>query len=125
MASAVVEDSLQIETLQMRTTNAMNVGGLPALGTSLENLTAQCFGSDPANRELLGGASESSGEKSKYPWIFDAMDVVNRAEDVQVFESAAAMRFGPRYYTDEQFDRIRRATAERVTPVASPIPLDD
>jgi len=46
-------------------------------------------------------------------------------EEATVFESPDAMRFGPRYYSDEQFERIHRATAERAEPVAPPIPLDD
>lgn len=45
-------------------------------------------------------------------------------EAPQIFPSDDAMRFGPRHYTDEQFDRIRRATAERGESVAPPIPLD-
>jgi hypothetical protein len=83
---------------------------------------------DQAAGELFpGGAWEPSttNEDRGHGWRLLTVEAVSADEDVQVYESSDAMRFGPRRYTDEQFDHIRRATAERSGPSAAPIPLDD
>lgn len=44
---------------------------------------------------------------------------------VEVFESELEMRLGPRRYTPEQMEQIRRATAERQPLPAEPLPFVD
>lgn len=83
---------------------------------------------DPAAGELFPGEvwEPSSGNEDRgRGWRLVTVKPVAEDEDLQVYESSDAMRFGPRFYTDEQFEHIRRVTAERGDPAAVPIPLDD
>lgn len=79
---------------------------------------------DPASRELFGDATERQMPMTRVGWVFNTLEQISDGEKVTVFESSDAMRFGPRYYSDEQFKRIHRATTERAEPIAPPIPLD-
>jgi len=80
----------------------------------------------PIFREEPGPVSEPPNLASKSPIdLWNSRLRIADTEAPQIFPSDDAMRFGLRYYTDEQFDRIRRATAERSEPIAPPIPLDD
>lgn len=77
--------------------------------------------SDPSARESFVEGAESS----IFGWIENVIGIADDTEGPTVFESADAMRFGPRSYSDEQFERIHQATAHQAEPIAPPIPLDD
>jgi hypothetical protein len=49
---------------------------------------------------------------------------VSRDESVTVYASQDAMRFGPRYYDENETAIIRAAVAERQDLPAPPLPLD-